>query len=193
MLEEVCCFCSVAKSCLTLCDTYPYPCPDCRLPDSSVHGISQARILEWVAISSPRGSSPPTHGTWATCVAGRFFTDEPPGKACVIGCFHFIMKININTTTLGKICKDQYTFALPTFNLVSLLRPQRSEMQICYPWAASPLSLSWLLSMSPTVICVQVPLQPVLSQPWPALPRLVLLQENWTSFNFQKRQPPFCL
>ena len=43
-----------AQLCLTLCDPM-----DCSLPGSSVHGISQARILEWVAISSSRGSSQP--------------------------------------------------------------------------------------------------------------------------------------
>ena len=41
--------CSVAKFYLTLCNSM-----DCSLPGSSVHGISQARILEWVAISSSR-------------------------------------------------------------------------------------------------------------------------------------------
>ena len=41
--------CLVTKLCLTLCDPM-----DCSLPCSSVHGISQARILEWVAISFPR-------------------------------------------------------------------------------------------------------------------------------------------
>ena len=52
--------CSVAQSCLTLCDPV-----DCSPPGSSVHGIFPARILEWVAISSSRGSSHPkdqTHG-----------------------------------------------------------------------------------------------------------------------------------
>ena len=44
--------CSVAQSCLTLCDPM-----DCSPLGSSVHGILQARILEWVAISSSRGSS----------------------------------------------------------------------------------------------------------------------------------------
>ena len=42
----------VAQLCLTLCDPV-----DCNLPGSSVHGILQARILEWVAISFSRGSS----------------------------------------------------------------------------------------------------------------------------------------
>ena len=46
--------CSVVQSCPTLCDPL-----DCSPPDSSVHGILQARILEWVAISSSRRSSRP--------------------------------------------------------------------------------------------------------------------------------------
>ena len=50
---------------------------DCSLPDSSVRGISQARILERVAISSSRGSSWPrdqTHVSCVSCTAGGFFT-----------------------------------------------------------------------------------------------------------------------
>ena len=46
-------YCLVAKSCLTLCNPM-----DCSPPGSSAHGISQARILEGVAISFSRGSSP---------------------------------------------------------------------------------------------------------------------------------------
>ena len=42
-----------------------------------VHGISQTRILEWVAISSSRGYSWPRDGTCISCIAGRFFTIEP--------------------------------------------------------------------------------------------------------------------
>ena len=48
---------------------------DSSLPDSSVHGILQARILEWVAISFSRGSSQPRNRTWVSCIAGRFFTN----------------------------------------------------------------------------------------------------------------------
>ena len=48
---------------------------DCSLPDSSVHGILQVKILEWVAISFSRGSSQPRNRTWVSCIAGRFFTD----------------------------------------------------------------------------------------------------------------------
>ena len=44
---------------------------DCSPPGSSVHGILQARILEWIAISSSRGSSQPKDGTWVFCI-GRW-------------------------------------------------------------------------------------------------------------------------
>ena len=47
---------------------------DCRLPGSSVRGIFQARVLEWVAISFSRGSSWPRDQTQVSCIAGRFFT-----------------------------------------------------------------------------------------------------------------------
>ena len=53
----------------TLC--YPM---DCSPPGSSVHGISQARVLEWVAISSTRGSSQPRDQTQVSHIAGRHFT-----------------------------------------------------------------------------------------------------------------------
>ena len=47
---------------------------DCSPPDSSVHGILQARILEWVAIPFSRGSSRPRDWTQISCSAGVFFT-----------------------------------------------------------------------------------------------------------------------
>ena len=55
--------CSVAQLCLTLWDFM-----DCSPSGSSVHGISQARILEWVAISFSRGSSQPKDWTYVSCV-----------------------------------------------------------------------------------------------------------------------------
>ena len=47
---------------------------DCSPPGFSVHGIFQARILEWVAISFSRGSPWPRDWTWVSCSAGRLFT-----------------------------------------------------------------------------------------------------------------------
>ena len=54
---------SVAQSCLTLCNPM-----GCCLPDSSVHGIFQAQILEWVAISSSQGSFAPRDQTCISCI-----------------------------------------------------------------------------------------------------------------------------
>ena len=53
---------------------------DCSWPGSSVHGNFQTRIVEWVAISSSRGSSPPRDRTLISCISGGFFTIEPLRK-----------------------------------------------------------------------------------------------------------------
>ena len=59
----------VAQLCLTLCDLM-----DCSPLGSSIHGILQARMLEWVATLFSRGSSRPRDQTQVSCIAGRFFT-----------------------------------------------------------------------------------------------------------------------
>ena len=61
----------VTQLCPTLCDPM-----DCSLPGSSVHGIFQARILEWVATSFSRGSSRPGSPT----LQADALPSEPPGK-----------------------------------------------------------------------------------------------------------------
>ena len=58
----------VTQSCPTLCDPM-----DCSLPGSSVCGIFQAIVLEWVAISFPRGSSQPRDRTRVSCIVDRRF------------------------------------------------------------------------------------------------------------------------
>ena len=71
-LPSVFCVCLVAQLCPTLCDPL-----DCSLPGAFVHGILQWRILEWVAVSSSRGSSRLQDGTCVcrvSCNAGRFFS-----------------------------------------------------------------------------------------------------------------------
>ena len=70
--------CMCAQLCLTLCNPM-----DCSLPGSSLHGLFQARILEWAAISSPRGSFQLRDRTWSPvspALAGGFFTTLPSGK-----------------------------------------------------------------------------------------------------------------
>ena len=56
---------------------------DCSLPGSSVYGISQARVLKWAAISFSKASSQHGDQTRISCIAGGFFTTEPPGKPVI--------------------------------------------------------------------------------------------------------------
>ena len=75
----------VAQSCQTLCRPL-----DCSPPSSSVHGILEARIMEWVAISFSRGSSPPRDRAQVSHIAGRRFnlytTRETQCHCCCCCC-----------------------------------------------------------------------------------------------------------
>ena len=79
MAQAFQCVCVLSpQSCPVLCDP-----TDCSPPGSSAHGILQARILEWVASSSSRGSSWTRDWTHVSCISGimgRFLTAEPPDK-----------------------------------------------------------------------------------------------------------------
>ena len=77
-----CCCCLAAQLCPTLCDPM-----GCSPPGSSVHGISQARILEWVAIPFSRGSCHQGMELIPPALAG-FFTTEPPGKLSAVSRAH---------------------------------------------------------------------------------------------------------
>ena len=66
---------SVTQWCPSLCHHM-----DFSPPGSSVHGILQARILEWVAISFSRGSSQPRDQTQVTHIVKDYLLTEPPGK-----------------------------------------------------------------------------------------------------------------
>ena len=65
----------VAQLCPTLCDLM-----DCSPPGSSVHGILQARILEWVAIPSPRYLHNPGTEPWFPALQTDSLSSEPPGE-----------------------------------------------------------------------------------------------------------------
>ena len=56
---------------------------DYSLPGSSVRGILQATVLEWVATPSSRESFQPRDQTWVSCIAVRFFTADQPGKPSI--------------------------------------------------------------------------------------------------------------
>ena len=94
--------CSVVQSCPTLCDPM-----NNTPPRSSVHGVFQARILEWVATSYFRGTSQPrdrTPGFSVSCTAGRFFTTEPPGKPPNYNIFILINLVDYIVGLIHKYC-----------------------------------------------------------------------------------------
>ena len=65
----------IAQSCQTLCNSM-----DCSPPGSSVHGVLQARILDWVIIPFPRGSSQPTIEPGSPALQADSLPSERPGK-----------------------------------------------------------------------------------------------------------------
>ena len=95
----------VAQLCPTVCDLM-----DCGLPGSSIHGISQARILEWVAIPFSRGSSWPRDRTQVSCIAGRFFTSWATREA-ILPVHHWLH--------LGTL-SDQGLFSFVFLSIISL-------------------------------------------------------------------------
>ena len=69
------CECLIAQLCPTLCNPV-----DCSPPGPSVHGILQARILEWLPFPPPGDLPNPEIKPRLPAFKGRFFTAEPPGK-----------------------------------------------------------------------------------------------------------------
>ena len=91
--RDVCCCCSVTKSHLTLCDPMNY-----SPPGSSVHGISQARILERVAISFSRESYQLrdwTHVSCLSCIGRQILYHCTPGKLINNFIIHFYRNLNV--------------------------------------------------------------------------------------------------
>ena len=97
----------VVQSSLTLCDPM-----DWSPPGSSVHRISQARILEWVAISFPRGSSRPRDRTCISCI-GRW-TLEPLSHQ---GSPFFVLEVDITTIAFFWLVLAWYILFYLFFNL----------------------------------------------------------------------------
>ena len=87
------CAWTVAQSCWTLCGHM-----DCSPPGSSVHGIFQARILEWVAVPTSRGSSQPRDQTHISCIGRQILYHWTTWEAlmytclgvCMLSCFSHV-------------------------------------------------------------------------------------------------------
>ena len=99
----------VVQSCLTLCNPV-----DCGPPDSSIRGILQTRVLEWVAISFSSRSSQPRDQMQVSCIAGRCFT------ICATREAHMYITNLINIVYLVlKLNNLKITFKIPALTLES--------------------------------------------------------------------------
>ena len=88
------------QSCPAVCDPV-----DCSLPTSSVHGILQARILEWVYMPSSSGSFLPRNQAHISCISGGFFTTEPLGTP------YFYLNLESSSfTLLSCLWTELYSF-----------------------------------------------------------------------------------
>ena len=110
---DMCLRAKLLQSCLTFCDPV-----NCSLPGSSVHGILQARLLEWIAIPFCRESAWTRVQTQVSCISGRFFTSEPPGswETSYLGfylVFRTMGKRATYITTVGKLKIWWKTFQWP--------------------------------------------------------------------------------
>ena len=107
-LHQVCVFMLNHFSCVQLCGPM-----NCSLPDSSVHGILQARILEWVAISLPRGSSQPRDQTRVSvsCIGGWVLYHQHHLGSPASGEQHFTMMWTYRTACLmGSLLYFRFLF-----------------------------------------------------------------------------------
>ena len=128
----LCCavLCLVAQSYPTLWDP-----KDCSVPDSSIHGILQARILEWVTIPFSRGSSQSRDWTQLSLIAGRFFTvwatrEAPKMVQTLTECLqHFLSSYYMNQqshtwpfiTEIWKFTLTQYMGKYQYMNVLATL------------------------------------------------------------------------
>ena len=89
----------VTQFCPTLCNPM-----DCSLPCSSVHRISQARVLKWIAISLSRGSSQPMGRTRISHIIGRPFTISATEATCKLPTLHWDLKhVKISVHSLREV------------------------------------------------------------------------------------------
>ena len=119
--EVATCVCLVTQSCPILCDPM-----DCSLPGSSVHGILQARIMDWVAMLSSRGSSQPSSWIQVSCIASGFFTDWATREAQVAT---YTISINRVQFTL-QFTTSIYWWLQSSISLPIIILPRNSGVYI---------------------------------------------------------------
>ena len=120
------------QSCPTLC--HPI---DGSPPGSSVHGILQSRILDWVAISFSRGTSQPRDWTLVSCLTGRFFTIWATGKCnfCQVRVLSFYVGKTVTFSLALALCVCVCVCGLVSKSFLILLWPRGLQpARLLCPW-----------------------------------------------------------
>ena len=160
--DPIHCCSSVAKPCLTLCVPMCY-----RLPGSSVHGILQERILEWAAISSSRGIFP----TQVSCLPGRFFTTEPPGKPLSTQSYPLLLALFQDLD--GKWQASLVLISGPVLAAHFSPLPTHSKYKGpevgSYSASGQTQDVTYLVICARTSTKLSLHLMPFLSSPWPSV------------------------
>ena len=117
------CFCClITKSCATLCNSM-----DCSLPGSSVHGISQARIPEWVAISFARGSSWLRDWTYISCTGMQSPCVLLSHQGSPCSCYKYLLGTrSLRSSWLLFVMKSSIIFLV--YRFTSLLSAQLNKL-----------------------------------------------------------------
>ena len=132
----------------------------CSLPNSSVYGVFQAGILEWVAISFSRGFSWHRGWTLVSCIAGGFFTTEPPGKPYFWLYLLLYMLLPWHTPThIKSVCTNRYLMKV----ILALLSNNPAPPKLTI---TSFFSLAMLYTYKPMCVSVQTFLNTYCSVPW---------------------------
>ena len=118
--EQLCrVLCSVAQSCLALCDPMDY-----GPPSSSVHGIFQARTLEWVAISFSRGSSCPRDWTcifWVSCIDREILYHCATWEAYIVLVNNFYTTVLFHLPAFSFLYYCYILYVIPTYFINPLI------------------------------------------------------------------------
>ena len=134
--KAACYCCLVARSCPTLCDPVDY-----SPPGSSIHGILQARIPEWIAISFSRGSSWSRDQTWISCTGRRILYHWATWAAQ--GGWEADLSTQRMASTPLKLGKEERWFIMTlVISLTcSIAQEGRLRLLICFPQTPGHISL----------------------------------------------------
>ena len=137
-------YAKLLQSCLTLCDPMDY-----SQTDSSAHGIFRARILEWIAVLSCRGSSQPRDRTLVSCIIGSFFTIWVTREVPILHLFNLYLLCG---GYKKSFLPDNHYFLMSDFKKTKASKEMTHYILNGIPKIAYTLPRPWISTRARTVI-----------------------------------------